>query len=243
METALEVRKVSFRIGRREIFHDLNFRLGRGEALLVLGASGSGKSLLLRICAGLILPGEGEVTLGGIDLAAASKETLQELRARVGFVFQNSALISNMAIFDNVALPLRYHKKWSEDEVRSRVEEKMALFGVDRTLDRSIPAQLSLEMHKRVALARAFVQEPEFLLLDQPTSGLESEKAQSLARTIRSYQRKAGAALLEVGSEWPPPGPPADRVGLLEGGRIAAEGPVEQMEDYLEKKRRVDPRP
>jgi phospholipid/cholesterol/gamma-HCH transport system ATP-binding protein len=239
MEVALEVRKVSLRIEDRMIFRDLNFRLGRGEVLYILGASGSGKSLLIKICIGLIIPEEGEVTLGGVDVASAPKKILQELRTQVGFVFQGSALLSNMAVYDNVALPLRYHTKWSEEEIRSRVGEKMALFGVDRALDRSIPAQLSLEMHKRVALARAFVQDPEFFMLDQPTSGLESEKARSLARVIRQYQKIRGASLLEVGSEWPFPGPPADRVGLLEGGCIVAEGTPEEMAGHMEKVRRT----
>ena len=173
MEIALEVRNVFFRIDHRVIFRDLSFSLRRGEALLILGASGSGKSLLLKICAGLIIPEEGKVTLGGMDLALAPKEALQDLRAKVGFVFQNSALISNMAIYDNVALPLRYHKKGSEAEVQVRVEGKMALFGVHQDIYRSIPAQLSLEMHRCVALARAFILDPELLLLDQPTGGLE----------------------------------------------------------------------
>jgi phospholipid/cholesterol/gamma-HCH transport system ATP-binding protein len=237
MEIALEVRNVFFRIDHRVIFQDLSFSLRRGEALLILGASGSGKSLLLKICAGLIIPEEGKVTLGGMDLALAPKERLQDLRAKVGFVFQNSALISNMAIYDNVALPLRYHKKGSEAEVQVRVEEKMALFGVHQYIYRSIPAQLSLEMHRRAALARAFILDPELLLLDQPTGGLESEKAQRLGRIIRDYQKKAGASLLEVDSEWPPPGPPADRVGVLEGGHIVAEGTVEEMKSYFEKLR------
>ena len=191
MEIALEVRNVFFRIDHRVIFQDLSFSLRRGEALLILGASGSGKSLLLKICAGLIIPEEGKVTLGGMDLALAPKERLQDLRAKVGFVFQNSALISNMAIYDNVALPLRYHKKGSEAEVQVRVEEKMALFGVHQDIYCSIPAQLSLEMHKRAALARAFILDPELLLLDQPTGGLESEKAQRLGRIIRDYQKKS----------------------------------------------------
>ncbi len=204
---------------------------------MILGASGSGKSLLLKICAGLIIPEEGKVTLGGMDLALAPKEALQDLRAKIGFVFQNSALISNMAIYDNVALPLRYHKKGSEAEVQVRVEEKMALFGVHQDIYRSIPAQLSLEMHRRAALARAFILDPELLLLDQPTGGLESEKAQRLGRIIRDYQKKAGASLLEVDSEWPPPGPPGDRVGVLEDGHIVAEGTVEEMKSYFEKLR------
>lgn len=237
MEIALEVRNIFFRIDHRVIFQDLSFSLRRGEALLILGASGSGKSLLLKICAGLIIPEQGKVTLGGMDLALAPKEALQDLRAKVGFVFQNSALISNMAIYDNVALPLRYHKKGSEAEVQVRVEETMALFGVHQDIYRSIPAQLSLEMHRRAALARAFILDPELLLLDQPTGGLESEKAQRLERIIRDYQKKVGASLLEVDSEWPPPGPPVDRVGVMEGGRIVTQGTVEEMKSYFEKLR------
>jgi phospholipid/cholesterol/gamma-HCH transport system ATP-binding protein len=235
MEIALEVRKVSFRLDARVIFRELDLRLSRGEALFVVGGSGSGKSLLLRICAGLIYPDEGSVSLGGLDWKAAPPGEVQELRARIGFVFQDSALISNMAIYDNIALPIRYHKKWTEAEIRARVEEKLDLFGVDRSLDASIPWLLSREMRKRAALARALVLEPEFLLLDQPTDGLEREIAQDLSRIIREYQRRTGACLLEVGSEYPYRGDYADRIGLLENGRIAAEGTVEEMRPRMEK--------
>ena len=235
MEIALEVRNVFFRLDPRVIFQDLNLRLSKGEALFIVGGSGSGKSLLVRVCAGLIFPEQGSVTLDGIDLKGAPKGEIQDLRARIGFVFQDSALISNMAIYDNIALPLRYHKKWTEEQVRARVEEKMELFGVDRSFDWSIPALLSLEMRKRAALARALVLEPEFLLLDQPTDGLETEIAQSLGRIIRDYQRRTGASLLEVGSEYPHRGDYADRIGLLEGGRIGAEGTVEEMRSYMER--------
>ena len=235
MEIALQVENVSFRLDRRVIFQDLSFRLSRGEALFVVGGSGSGKSLLLRICAGLIYPDQGSVTLGGVDLKTAPKGEIQDLRARIGFVFQDSALISNMAIYDNIALPLRYHHKWTEEQTRARVDEKMSLFGVDRSFDGSIPAMLSLEMRKRAALARAFVLEPEFLLLDQPTGGLETEIAESLSRIIRDYQRKTGASLLAVGSEYSRGDDYADRVGMLEGGRIAAEGTVEEMRPRMEK--------
>jgi phospholipid/cholesterol/gamma-HCH transport system ATP-binding protein len=217
------------------VFQDLNLRLARGEALFVVGGSGSGKSLLLRVCAGLIYPEQGNVTLGGVDMKSASKGEIQDLRARIGFVFQDSALISNMAIYDNIALPLRYHNKWTEEQVRARVEEEMDLFGVNRSFDWSIPAMLSLEMRKRAALARAFVLEPEFLLLDQPTGGLETEIAQDLNEIIRGYQRRTGASLLEVGSEVPQRGDFAGRVGLLQDGRIAAEGTVEEMQSYMER--------
>ncbi len=235
MEIALEVWNASFHLDARVIFRDLNLCLPRGQALFVMGGSGSGKSLLLRLCAGLILPEKGKVTLGGTDLKNASKGEIQELRARIGFVFQDSALISNMAIYDNIALPLRYHEKRTEDQVRARVGEKMDLFGVDRSFQWSLPAALSLEMSRRAALARAFIMEPEFLFLDQPTSGLEAEVEQSLNRIIRDYQQRRGASLLEVGSEYPPSGAFPDRIGLLEGGRITAEGTREEMGAYLEK--------
>jgi len=235
MEIALEVRNVSFLLDPRVIFQDLNLRLSRGEALFVVGGSGSGKSLLLRICAGLIYPDQGSVTLGGVDLKTTSKGEVQDLRARIGFVFQDSALISNMAIYDNIALPLRYHKKWTEAEMRTRVEEKLDLFGVDRSLDWSIPALLSLEMRKRAALARALVLEPEYLLLDQPTDGLEREIAQGLSQIIREYRRRTGASLLEVGSEYPHRGDYTDRIGLLEDGHIIAEGTVVEMQAYMER--------
>jgi phospholipid/cholesterol/gamma-HCH transport system ATP-binding protein len=237
MEIALEVRNVSFRLDPRMIFQDLNFRLSRGEALFLVGGSGSGKSLLLRMCAGLIYPEQGSVTLGGVDLKTAPQGEIQDLRARIGFVFQDSALISNMAIYDNIALPLRYHKKWTEAQVRARVEEKMDLLGVDRSFDGSIPALLSLEMRKRAALARALILDPEFLFLDQPTGGLETEIAQSLSQIIRDYQRRTEASLLEVGSEYPHRRDYADRIGLLEGGRIAAEGTVEEMQSYMEREK------
>jgi len=233
MPIALEVRNIFLSHNDKLIFQDLSFSLKKGEAYLILGASGSGKSLLLKICAGLVIPDEGQVMIGGIDLATASKEALQTLRAKMGFVFQDSALISNMAIYDNVALPLRYHKGGKESEIRKKVEAQMALFGVDRNYERSIPAQLSLETRQRAALARALVLEPEILLLDQPTDSLGTEGDRNIDRILQDYQHRVGASLLEAAGEWPSPPPQADRVGLLESGRIVAEGTVEEMQAHL----------
>jgi len=239
----LEVRNVSLERNQRVIFDDLSLALREKEHYLILGGSGSGKTLLLKLCAGLISPDRGKVTISGVDLTTASKEELQELRMNTGFVFQDCALISNMAIFDNVALPLRYHRRWSEEKVRTRVDEMMALFGVDRDYDRSIPAQLPLGMRKRAALARALALEPRLLFLDQATDDLGSQGEQEVSRILREYQTRVEAAFLTVMDEAPSFIPEADRVGVLRGGRIVAEGILPEMQSYLKgNPRAADPR-
>jgi phospholipid/cholesterol/gamma-HCH transport system ATP-binding protein len=236
MDIALEAHNLCFLFAGRVILEGLNFQLRRGESYVVLGESGSGKSILLRLLSGLLTPRKGSVEIAGIDLAAASKDALQTMRAKMGFVFQDAALISNMSIFDNIALPLRYHTGLRESEVQERVSQKMDLFDVDRKYDRSIPAQLSLGMRKRAALARALILEPELLYLDEPATGLGAEADRLIARVLKSYQEKARAGVLTVTSEWPFDIPIADRIGFLEGGRIVAEGPAREMRAWLEKK-------
>lgn len=233
MANILEVQNVSLERHQRVIFDDLNLTLREREHYLILGGSGSGKTLLLKLCAGLIPPDRGKVTVAGIDLATASKEQIQELRMNTGFVFQDCALISNMAIFDNVALPLRYHRRWSEEKVRSRVEELMALFGVNRRYDHSIPAQLPLGMRKRAALARAFALEPRLLFLDQFTDDLGSQGEQEISRILRDYQMRVGASFLTVMDEGPSFIPKADRVAVLRGGRIVANGILPELHSLL----------
>ena len=235
MDIVVEARDLAFRFGGKQIFQDLNFCLRRGEIYLVLGASGSGKSVLLKLCSGLFPPASGRVEIEGINLATASKEALQNIWIKMGFIFQEAALISNMSIYDNVALPLRYHTKFKEVEVKARVDEKMALFEVDRQYDRSIPAQLSLGMRKRAALARALVLEPTLLFLDEPVTGFGGEAEALVFQGLKEYHRQTRASFLMVTSEGPSALPLADRIGLLENGRIVAEGPAQEMRERLAK--------
>jgi len=221
----------TLRFGERVIFQDLDLTLGEKEYLLILGKSGSGKTLLLKLCAGLIAPNQGRVKLMGLDWATAEKEELEALRKNVGFVFQDGALISNMSIFDNVALPLRYHYRWSEAEVRRRVDEVMTLLGVDRSDDRSIPAQVSLGMRKRVALARALVLEPQLIFLDQATEGLGLQGEQEINRILREYGARKGASFLAAMGEAPAILPEADRIGVLQDGRIIEGEPLPKMQE------------
>ena len=229
MNIVLEARGLFFRLDGREVFQDLNFRLRRGEIYVLLGASGSGKSILLKLLSGLLSPEKGRVEIEGIDLAAASEKALEAIWVKMGFVFQDAALISNMSIFDNIALPLRYHTDLPESEVKAHVSEKMDLCEVDRKYDRSIPAQLSLGMRKRAALGRALVLEPELLFLDEPATGLGAEAESLIVRILKSYQGREQASVLMATGEWLPAFSLADRVGFLDHGRIVAEGTPPEM--------------
>jgi len=243
MDIVLEARDLAFRMDGREVFQDLNFRLRRGEIYVLLGASGSGKSILLKLLGGLLTPEKGKVEIEGIDLAVASREALEAIWVKMGFVFQDAALISNMSIFDNVALPLRYHTDLPEPEVKAHVSEKMDLCEVDRRYDRSIPAQLSLGMRKRAALSRALVLEPELLFLDEPATGLGAEGESLIARILKIYQGRERTTVLIATGEWLSVFSNADRVGFLDHGHIVAEGTPSEMLAKLGKTQKSDSPP
>ena len=239
MDIVLEGIDLSLSLDERIVFQGLNLRLLRGETYGVVGASGSGKSVLLKLLNGLVFPQEGLIRVEGVNLAEASKEELRALRMKMAFVFQEAALISNMSILDNVALPLRYHTDLKESEVQRRIAEVMGLFEADRQFDRSLPAQISLEMRKRVALARALVLKPSLVFLDEPTAGLEAEADRLIFKALRNYQEETRVTLLIATSESSAAFAMADRLGLLGGGRIVAEGAPEKVR--LELKRIKDP--
>ena len=187
----------------------------------------------MKLFSGLFPPTQGRVEIEGINLATASKAALQAMQIKMGFIFQEAALISNMSIYDNIALPLRYHTGLKEAEIQAQVAEKMALFEVDRQYDRSIPAQLSLGMRKRAALARALVLEPQLLFLDEPGTGLGGEAEYLVFKVLKEYHRRTRASLLMVTSEKHSAFTLADRIGLLENGRMVAEGSAQEMKDRL----------
>lgn len=229
----IKAQGICLSIGGRQIFNNLDFSLNLGEAYLLAGTSGSGKSLLLKILSGLIPPSQGTVELAGVNLKEAPPEILRELRIKMGFVFQDAALISNMCLYDNIALPLRYHTSLSEEEVHLKVSEKMSLFRLDRQSYFLLPAQLSLEGRKLGALARALILEPEILFLDEPTTGMGREASLYVWRILQTYRQQKGASLILGQSEWRSALPLADRLGFLKEGRIILEKKTEEVKDNL----------
>jgi len=181
--------------------------------------------------------GGGSVRIAGIDLAAASRKTLRDLRLRLGVVFQEGALLNNMSIYDNIALPLRYHTNLPEREVGGRVEKVMGLFEIHRENDRAIPAQVSTGVRRRAAFARALILDPSLLFLDEPALGLENEDALRIVQILKRYREKNRATLFFTTSAGSPALLLANRLGILKNGRICWEGPPGEIEAQLAKER------
>lgn len=227
MEPVLEIQNLSLALGSKIVFQDLNLRIYPRDAYGVWGASGGGKTALLKVITGLIPFEEGAVRIEGIDLRSASEKTRRHLRTRIGLVLQEGALISNMSVYDNIALPLRYHTALNEKEVQKRVDGLMAFLEIERDFDRAIPAQIGMGLKKRAAFARALILEPSLLLLDEPVLGLDEKSIRKIFKALEDYQARTGAALLFTTAHESLARLLVNRIGFLESGRISFEGSFE----------------
>ncbi|HYF00891.1 MAG TPA: ATP-binding cassette domain-containing protein, partial [Planctomycetota bacterium] len=185
----VQLEQLSKTLGGKKVLDGVTLSIHKGETLTIMGASGAGKSVTLKHIVGLMKPDAGHVRIDGIDVCHADKKELDEARRRVGFCFQGSALLNSMTVFENVALPLREHEKLSEGEIRSRVQEKLALVGLKDAGAKS-PAEISGGMKKRVGLARAIVRDPELVLYDEPTAGLDPVMSQIINDLILETQKR-----------------------------------------------------
>jgi phospholipid/cholesterol/gamma-HCH transport system ATP-binding protein len=214
-----EVRGLVKRYGGRTVLGGLDFDVARGECLVVLGRSGSGKSVALRQLVGLERPDAGSVRFDGTDLASMSEQELYPLRRRVAMLFQSGALFDSMNVFENVAFPLREHTREPEAQIARRVAEKLDLVHLEGIEER-LPSQLSGGMRKRVALARAIALDPEAVLFDEPTTGLDPMTSASIAELIRDTTRQLGATAVVVTHDLALTRRVADRIAFLDAGRF-----------------------
>jgi phospholipid/cholesterol/gamma-HCH transport system ATP-binding protein len=206
--------------GSNHVLRGVDLEVERGETLVVLGESGSGKSVLLRHTIGLMRPDAGTIVVDGVDVTAREEEDLVDVRKKVGMLFQGGALFDSMSVFENVAFPLREHTNRTEEEIEQRVSETLSLVELD-DVGEKMPADLSGGMKKRVALARSIALQPAGILYDEPTTGLDPITAMSINQMIRNMQRRLSVTSVIVTHDIQSARIVADRVAFLYEGRIA----------------------
>jgi phospholipid/cholesterol/gamma-HCH transport system ATP-binding protein len=217
------------RFGRTEVLRGVSFRLDKGETLVIMGGSGSGKTVLLRTVAGLIRADGGGVRVFGIEITRLSEEELLPIRRRMGYVFQGAALFDSLSVYDNVAFPLREHTNAAAAEIRRRVVHVLSLVGLAEDVLPKLPAELSGGMRKRVGIARALVTEPEMLLFDEPTAGLDPTNSRLVAELILKLKGGVCDTSIVVTHDVELARTVADRVAILMDGRFAILGPVDDV--------------
>ena len=210
---------VTKKFGTRRVLDDLSLDIAKGELLVLAGPSGTGKSVLLKHCVGLLRPDAGEVWVGDDDVASAYGKKLAAIRARFGYLFQNGALLGWLNVFENVALPLRERTRLGDREITARVHDALAKVGLENDGEK-FPNEISGGMQKRAGLARAIVHEPEIVLYDEPTSGLDPVTARAIERLIKTLNQKTGITSVVVTHDLQGALSIGDRIALLSAGRV-----------------------
>ena len=223
------VRGLEKSYGERQVLAGLDFEVARGECLVILGRSGTGKSVTLRQLNGLERADAGSILFDGTEITGLEERELYPLRRRVAMLFQGGALFDSMTVFENVAFPLREHTDLDHEEIVDRVHAKLALVNL-HDIDDRLPAALSGGMKKRVALARSLALDPEAVLFDEPTTGLDPMTSATIASLILTSQRQLGATSVMVTHDLALARRVASRVAFLDQGRFAFIGTWEEAD-------------
>jgi phospholipid/cholesterol/gamma-HCH transport system ATP-binding protein len=227
---AVELREVRIALGGHVVHDGLNFAVREGEVMTLVGASGQGKTVLLKEIIGLVRPDSGEIFVHGREVTSLSEFDLQEIRREVAMVFQGSALFDSMTVADNVAYGLLERSPKMPEEQRAKiVAEKLGLVDLSGT-ESLMPAELSGGMKKRVALARALALEPKIILYDEPTTGLDPANVRRIGALIAKTRQTFGVTSIMVTHDLPSVQAITDRLAMLDQGRIIAVGTWKEME-------------
>ncbi len=219
----IQVRNVFKSFGHKDVLRGVNFTVNKGETFLIIGRSGAGKTVLLKNILGLLRPNSGTICIGDTDITQLSSQRLEKVRLKFGLVFQNSALFDFLTIEENVGFFLLRHTKLKKSQIRQKEEETLALVGL-KGIEDAYPHELSGGMRKRVAIARAIIYNPEFIIYDEPTTGIDPIAVAKIVSLIEDLHRRLSITSivvthdLEVGLKL------ASRLAFLLGGKIIFEG-------------------
>lgn len=226
----VEINDVHYSVNGRAIFAGLNLRIQRGRITAIMGPSGTGKTTLLRLMTGQIQPDKGQVIVEGRDVATLTRSELYAMRRRMGMLFQNGALLTDMSVFDNVAFPLREHTDLPEELIGHIVLTKLQAVGL-RGAWQLMPSELSGGMARRVALARAIANDPAMLIYDEPFAGLDPISMGVILRLIRQMNDALGLTSLVVSHDVDEIALLADMSYILSGGKVVASGETKSLKN------------
>ena len=224
----IEVIDVHKNFGHQEVLKGTNLTIEDGGITTIIGGSGSGKTVLLKTMIALLLPDRGQILVDGTDITRLGEKPLNEVREKFGFLFQGAALLDSMTIFDNVAFPLRERIRLGEDAIAGKVLERLDQVGL-KDMGYKYPAEVSGGMKKRAGFARALVTDPEIVLFDEPTTGLDPLLAKSIHQLIADMQSRVGFTGVVVSHDIPAVFTISHRVAMLADGVIADSGPTTEF--------------
>jgi phospholipid/cholesterol/gamma-HCH transport system ATP-binding protein len=214
--------------GTKHVLRGIDLDLPKGQTTVILGPSGTGKSVFLKLLVGLLHPDEGDVFVDGVNVGLATERQLFRLREKIGMLFQDGALFDSMTVGENIAFPLRRHRKLGEGEIAELVAHRLEQVGLGGIEDQ-MPASLSGGMRKRVSLARAIVLEPEIVLFDEPNSGLDPVTSDEIDALIGKMKDELGVTFVVISHDIVGAFAVADHIAMLYGGGLIAQGTPEQV--------------
>ena len=225
----VEFRGVWKAFGRLQVLAGLDLQIRPRETLTIIGGSGTGKTVILKLMVGLLKPEAGRILVEDEDIVPLAEEQLTRVRRRIGFLFQGGALFDSLSAGENVGYPLREHTRLDDAQIGARVREVLGLVGLDGVEDKA-PATLSGGMRKRVALARAIALATDLILYDEPTTGLDPQNAEKINELIRDLQGKLGVTSVVVTHDMGSAFKVSDRIAMLLDGRVAALGTPAELQ-------------
>lgn len=226
---AVRLEHVTKSFGGRRVLDDVSLEIPEGSGFVILGRSGTGKSVTLRHIIGLVRPDSGRVFVHGDEISALHGESLARVRRQIGFLFQSAALFDSISVGENVAFPMRRHTRLPERGIRERVTQKLESVGLGAEFDK-MPAELSGGMRKRAGLARAMALDPSILLVDEPSAGLDPITSEEIDDLLLDLKRRERTTLVVVTHNIPSARKLGDELVLLHDGRIVAHGSVAEFE-------------